>query len=728
MKIIFKILIFFLLSIILFISYGTFIGFETKRFNDQIIKKIKNINPNLNLELKEIKIILNPLERKLNAKTIGSKLSSGNKSIEIESIKTQIPFSSIFNEKILINNLEVSSKSLKINDLISFIRIFNKDPELYILNKVIKKGFLIADVKIDFDEKGRIKNNFVINGLIRDTEIDIFKKYNLKNINFAFRYDHNFLKILDTNLLFNDLKIYSKSLKVKKVKDEFIVNGKIQTKDLNFNDKNIKLFIQPYLPLLEIKQVKLSSNNEFNFKINKKFQISDFSTNSKIQLTELSFLNNNKFDNFFPKVNKILKLSNHKLDINYKKDNLIINGLGDILLQKNIDQLTYIIKKSGKKYNFKNSLIINENSLVLDFLNFEKDQNSQMKISFNGSGELGKKTKINLISAIEGENQFEIKNLELNKKFKILNFSNIRINYLDRKKLINKFNITSKNGNYSLKGSSFNADHFIEKWISSDDELNLFKKKFDLKIKIDELFLDKSNLLDNFEGNLIFFDNEITEGNLSGFFSKNEKLNLTIKSTHNEKITTLFLDRAEPIVKRYKFIKGFTGGKLDFYSSKKDNESISKIKIYNFKLNELPALTKLLTLASLQGIADLLSGEGISFDEFEMNFRNKENVMTIDEIYAIGPAISILMNGYVEKNKLISLRGTLVPATTINKAIGSIPILGQILVGKKTGEGVFGVSFKIKGSPKNLETTVNPIKTLTPRFITRTLEKIKKTN
>ena len=51
--------------------------------------------------------------------------------------------------------------------------------------------------------------------------------------------------------------------------------------------------------------------------------------------------------------------------------------------------------------------------------------------------------------------------------------------------------------------------------------------------------------------------------------------------------------------------------------------------------------------------------------------------MTIEEIYAIGPAISILMDGYVEKNKLISLRGTLVPATTINKFIGSLPVLGK---------------------------------------------------
>ena len=105
-----------------------------------------------------------------------------------------------------------------------------------------------------------------------------------------------------------------------------------------------------------------------------------------------------------------------------------------------------------------------------------------------------------------------------------------------------------------------------------------------------------------------------------------------------------------------------------------------------------------------------------------------EGLITIDEIYSIGPSISVLMDGYVQKDGLVSLRGTLVPATTINKAIGSIPLLGDILVGKKVGEGVFGVSFKIKGYPKDLKTSVNPIKTLTPRFITRTLEKIKKAN
>ena len=109
-----------------------------------------------------------------------------------------------------------------------------------------------------------------------------------------------------------------------------------------------------------------------------------------------------------------------------------------------------------------------------------------------------------------------------------------------------------------------------------------------------------------------------------------------------------------------------------------------------------------------------------------MDYETKNKITKINEMYSIGPAISILMEGYIEKDKLTSLRGTLVPATTINKSISKIPLLGNILVGKKVGEGVFGVSFKIKGPPKKLKTTVNPVKTLTPRFITRTLEKLKR--
>ena len=69
-------------------------------------------------------------------------------------------------------------------------------------------------------------------------------------------------------------------------------------------------------------------------------------------------------------------------------------------------------------------------------------------------------------------------------------------------------------------------------------------------------------------------------------------------------------------------------------------------------------------------------------------------------LYALGPAVSILFEGYVDKGKTLSLRGTLVPARNINSIYCfDTESLGEILVGKKTGEGVVGVSFKMKGPP-----------------------------
>jgi hypothetical protein len=214
---------------------------------------------------------------------------------------------------------------------------------------------------------------------------------------------------------------------------------------------------------------------------------------------------------------------------------------------------------------------------------------------------------------------------------------------------------------------------------------------------------------------------------LKGNFSKNEIIEMTIYQVDKDKKTLKIIsDRARPFVKNFDFIKGFEGGKLEYESIISKEISNSNLIITNFKVSKVPALAQLLTLASLQGIADTLSGEGIRFEVFEMKSNSKGNVLNIEESLAIGPAVSILFDGYVDKGKIVSLSGTLVPATKLNAFIASIPIVGDILVGKKTGEGVVGVSFKMKGPPKDIRTTVNPIKTLTPRFIVRALEKIKK--
>ena len=136
-------------------------------------------------------------------------------------------------------------------------------------------------------------------------------------------------------------------------------------------------------------------------------------------------------------------------------------------------------------------------------------------------------------------------------------------------------------------------------------------------------------------------------------------------------------------------------------------------------------MVKLLSLADLSGLADLAEGEGLSFDVLEIKMEKNKEILTFSEILALGPSISVLMDGY-QSPTVTSLRGTLVPAKTINKMISKIPVLGDIIIPKEVGEGLFGISFKMKGPKGKIKTTINPIKTITPRFIQKIINRNKK--
>ena len=118
----FRFLIFITLIIFGFISYFSIIGFETKKFNSLIKSNLKNIDKQIDIKLNDVKIVLDPFNLNLDIKTLGPNISYKNNLIELESIKSEISLSSIIDKKISSSNLSISTKLIKINDLISFVR------------------------------------------------------------------------------------------------------------------------------------------------------------------------------------------------------------------------------------------------------------------------------------------------------------------------------------------------------------------------------------------------------------------------------------------------------------------------------------------------------------------------------------------------------------------------------------------------------------------------------
>ena len=799
--------IFVIISILsLLIVYLSIFGLETDRLNSLIKNKINQFDKNIEVELKKIRLTLNPLNFEVNAKTISPNVFYKKKIIKLEYIQTQISLISLIKNQIVSSKLKISTKSISLKDLIAFARVVSKKSELFILETAIKNGQVVVDVELNFDETGKIKNDYEIKAILKDGKLKLLNNFNFEKINFLLNINNKIFDLKSVNFVKNNSKFYSENIKITKDKKDFFIEGNIKNEDSILNNELLK-FLNIDLQSKGFFNTNFNSNSRFSFSIDKKFKVTNLVLDSNIQVNESEYKIPNFLNNYLEIKDSTIKLKNHKIKYNIANNKLKIDGSGKIKIQKNFDDFKYnidlkdkdfilnsqlkvselklisqeylkkftpnlkdittlkdqtidinfnkkelLVKGKGKikfsnefedivfrvskiknKFDFNTQLNLNETLLKIDFLNFEKNPKLKSQIKILGSYDAKDLLYFKNLSIIDNDNKLIIKNIFLDQDNLIEKLDEANLEFFDNQNRKNNIILKKvKENEYQITGLSFNAEKLIDNLLTSkkDKDSKFFKNDFKLNLDLNEVYLDSVNIIKNLKGKLDIKNNEIYAADIFGDFDNKNNLKFTINTNNSgEKITTLFSSRAKPLVNRYKFIKGFEDsdeGYLDFYSLKKNGVSNSKLIIDNFKVKEIPVLAKLLALASLQGIADLLTGEGIRFSDFEMNFTNKNKLMTIQELYAIGPAISILIEGYIQEDNIISLRGTLVPATTINRSIASIPLLGDLLIGKKVGEGVFGVSFKVKGPPKKLQTTVNPIKTLTPRFITRTLEKIKK--
>jgi len=729
-KKIIKVLLIIFLILALAILYLSIFGIKTDKFNNQISNNILKINKKINLSLKDVKYLLNPLNFTIDIKTKNPKILLENRSLGIKEIKTNVALKSLINGQFSIDFLQFEIKEIKLNDIIVLGRGLQNSPQLFVLNTVVKDGLITANVNLNFDEKGNIKEDFKIEGFVKEAKLNILNKFKLKNLNFNFDINQNIysLKLIDMNL--NDIKITSPLIEIQDEKNSFFVSGQFSNNKRNFDAEELKLIFTDLTNNIDLKKIEFSSKNNFSFNINKNLKLNNLKVKSTVDLKQLIFNEKNlKLNLYLPSFVEEVKLIEHKITIDYDKKKFDIKGNGNFLLEKKLDNLSYQILKDRNNLRFNSKVNLKNNSLKIDFLDYEKKEGLNSFVSIKGNLKRNNQLTFDLISIKEKKNKISIKGLELSESYKILDIKDFDINYQNNKKILNKINLKKDELNFIIEGESFDASRMINNIMDNDEKnISIFKNlNSKINIKIKKTYIDEINYLDYLNGNIKYENNKIIDLLLESTFPNKKQINLSIKTNDSsETITRLISTYPSPLIKRYDFVKGFEEGHLNFYSIKKESVSNSVLIIDNFKVKEVPIFAKLLSLASLQGIADLLTGEGIRFTDFEMNFSNKKGLTTIEEMYAIGPAVSILMEGYIETKKLVSLKGTLVPATTINRSIASIPLLGKILIGDKAGEGVFGVSFKIKGPPKDLKTTVNPVKTLTPRFITRTLEKIKK--
>ena len=736
-KFFYKFFLIFLITVSFLIIFFTYFGVETSRFDALIKSKANDINRFVKLDFNNTKIHLNPLKLNLSVRLQKPKILVKNDKISLSKLDFFIPLKSFLTSDFILQRLEVSFSKNDIKDLIKITNIFIPKILNKKINKIFYKGSLEGKFIIPFAKDGTIDKDYSFEGKISDASINISKELKLKD--FTTEINHRILNsgnsfstkvikgtLYDLDLSGSEIKL-NRSLNINKFKNLLRTKGNLSFEQINKITKFFSLNLNKFKEING--QIDLSTKIDFNF--TKQFKIKNlkYHTEGNLHNVKIEIINKNTIKNYLPDYENKLFLKETKIILSNLENYQSAEFAGLIKVKDYFDnfKIKEHYNSKDKSYNFNGNFDLTKTKIKISNLNYKKDNKSKSKVSFDIKFKPNKNIVIKNLNFVESKTAILLSQLKLNKRFEIDDISKIRIKTYKENNKNNDFSI-NKSKKTLILGKIFDAQPLL-KLIFNNNDQKVFSKKFnsDLKINLDKVLTGTDDDVSSIGMIATISNGSYEKLSLKGNFSESEIVEISIYQVEKDKKTLhVISDRARPFIKNFKFIKGFEGGRLEYESIISKNNSNSSLTINDFNVSKVPALTKLLTLASLQGIADTLSGEGIRFESFEMKTNSKNNLLTIEDALAMGPAISILLEGYVDKGKTVSLRGTLVPATKLNSIIANIPLVGEILVGKKAGEGVVGVSFKIKGSPDNIKTTVNPIKTLTPRFIVRAVEKMKK--
>ena len=720
------------ISIILIIVVGIFItilsitGLETDRFNEIISQKIVENNNKVSVKLQKIKFKIDIKKLSLFVETNGPTVIYKNIEIPIKNIKAYLDLASFFSSKVNVNKIVILSNELNIQKLKRIlIKVKPSNLNSLIVNKV-NKGKLFTEIELYLNKKQEI-SNIITRGKVRELEIVLHDELKFKNSNFDFFADNTDILIKNINGNSDGIFVENGNLQINKG-NEINIKSDFDTK-LSLSEKNISNYLL-YLNIKEILQKKIIINANikhfFDLSLDKTFKLKKYDYKNKGEANQLFFILNNSIKNIILEkdINQLyFKNITFDTNLNSKDQNeLLVNGLYSFENNefKNFD----IINKFSKKIH---NIILNVDfnpSLNFEFLNYKKKNDEDSKIYLN----LQKKGLVNIVNELkytEKNNLISIKKLKLDKK-KFVSLEKIKVKTFKDNKINNNFEIDFGK-EIKIFGDKFDATN-LNRYLnqsSKNNNLRKINKKIDIDLKTINTPLSKK--LKNFKLIGKIEKGKFIKISSKGDFGNDKFLDISLRKdkNSNKKYLEIYSDLPQPLLSEYDFFKGLSDGTLTFTSIIDDNSSTSKLIIENFKVKDAPGLIKLLSLADFGGLADLTKGEGLSFSRMEIKMSNDKNLLKLNELYAVGPSISVLMEGYKDKKGLISLRGTLVPAKNLNKFLSKIPVIGDIIIPKQIGEGLFGISFKIKGLPGKTKTTINPIKTLTPRFITKALEKSK---
>lgn len=130
------------------------------------------------------------------------------------------------------------------------------------------------------------------------------------------------------------------------------------------------------------------------------------------------------------------------------------------------------------------------------------------------------------------------------------------------------------------------------------------------------------------------------------------------------------------------------------------------LSMQDLRIRNAPALAELINAVSVVGLLEQMQGTGLLFAQTEAAFRLTPRAVQVSRASAVGASLGVSLSGlYVLNGGRLDMQGVVSPIYLLNG-------IGAIFT--RPGEGLFGFNYRIQGTAKSPDVSVNPLSILTP--------------
>lgn len=240
----------------------------------------------------------------------------------------------------------------------------------------------------------------------------------------------------------------------------------------------------------------------------------------------------------------------------------------------------------------------------------------------------------------------------------------------------------------------------------------------DLNIDLARFVMVKEYPFTNLKGSLRCDASRCTSANFTGNTGEGV-LKATIGSTNGARQLIITNSDAGAFLRALDISDRVYGGTFNFDGSYDDTKTpaplLARAMITKFKLKNSEILARIISIGSLSGLVNVLTGQGIDFDHFKANIGALGGVINVTKGRAQSNALGITVEGSVDTNaSRLDLKGVVIPANSLNSLLGKIPLIGELAGGD---EGLIAFNYSVKGPMADPSVMVNPLSGLTPGFL-----------